>query len=139
MRITVEIRDCEVKLSPNCTKTFEREPRRGRPHKACVPCRELKPAKPTVNVFQTEVLEGKCPCGETFEIRPGRGRKPSKCVKCREAGRVYRRDDDGVLQEIQADQLRREDQERKRQAGHDRALLLFLDMQKLIKRRQVTV
>lgn len=126
----VEIRECEVKLSPDCTKTFQRRPQRGRPPIACEPCRDIK-ASPAIMVE----LEKICHCGNKFTIKPGRGRKAAKCEECRNAGTVYRIDDDGRVEAIQKAQIDREEQERKADAGRQRAELLTMDMQKLMRKR----
>jgi hypothetical protein len=136
----VEIRECLTKVSPKCTNTFERVAQRGRPPVSCVPCREMKaaPAKPrttAANPINPETLERICGCGQTFKVGTGRGRKAEKCDECRTAGVVYRRNDDGTLEAIRADQIKREEDERKTAAGQQRALLLHLDMQKLFRKR----
>jgi hypothetical protein len=136
MKIVLELRECQTKLSPKCTKTFEHVPRRGRPFVSCLPCREAKPVKAVANSSDRV-----CGCGATFTVAPGRGRKATKCVSCREAGKVYRQDDDGIMQEVQAEQLAREERERRESAGKERALLLC-DMMKTLTaktRREVIV
>jgi hypothetical protein len=136
--------ECATKVSPNCTGSFTREKRRGRPFVSCEACREVKKVAVTTrttaaNPINAETQERTCGCGTTFKVKPGRGRKAEKCDECRAAGTVYRRTDDGMLEAIQADQLKREDNERKREAGETRALLLHMDMQKLFKRRGLSM
>lgn len=132
--------ECRDKISPNCAGSFVKKVGRGRPSVNCEPCREAAkaPAKPrtaSANPINPETNERTCGCGVKFQVKPGRGRKAEKCDDCRQAGTVYRRNDDGVLEAIQAEQIQRETQERKEAAGKQRALLLHMDMQKLFKKR----
>ena len=138
-KIVYEIRDCLVKQSPACTKTFKRELKRGRPPVACPVCRDFKAAKaprvtkPVAQVATVDVNRT-CPCGTVFQIDPTtRGRKPSKCDPCREAGTVYRADEDGVMQAIRAEALAEEQRELREQAGRERAERLCALMEPLLK------
>lgn len=128
MKIVLEQRDCKTKVSPDCTGTFTSEPRRGRPFVSCLACRVVKPAKVPSTATSSE---RECGCGATFTVSPGRGRKATKCAACREAGKVYRRDDEGVIQEIRAEQIAAEERERKEAAGKERAMLLTEMMKRL--------
>jgi hypothetical protein len=96
----------------------------------------------TAKAVENELGKRVCPCGTAFDVNPGRGRKPSKCDACREAGTVYRLNDDGDIQTIRAETLRREQEEKTIQAGKDRAERLFNLMAPLLKstkERQVIV
>lgn len=138
-QIVLEVRDCKIQISPDCTKTFQRTPQRGRPPVACSECRKMnvKPAavRTQVNDINPDTQERVCGCGQTFKIKPGRGRKAEKCDSCREAGKVYRRNDDGDLEEIRAEALRREQEEKREEAGKLRAQNLFDMMKPLLEKR----
>jgi len=142
--VTFEIRNCLIKTSSKCTGTFQRQVKRGRPPLGCEACRTVaaspattKTASPapvkTPGVEQT----GECPCGNSFVIKPGRGRKPTKCDECRASGTVYRTDEDGMVQAIQADMLEREARERAEEAGRVRAQNLIEMMRPLLKKRGI--
>lgn len=135
-----EIRDCQSKISDDCTQTFRRELKRGRPPVDCPACKaEKKPVVTpvTVNVAQDETpsLERTCPCGKAFTIKQGRGRKATKCDDCRSAGTVYRTNDDGEIEAIRAETIRREQEELREQAGKARAERLTLMMGPLLRMR----
>lgn len=137
-KVTIYVYDCMTKVSPDCTKTFQREPKRGRPPVSCPACRTVakkaptKAAKPAESIVAPS-LDRTCPCGTVYQIKPGRGRKAEKCEQCREAGTVYRADEDGQLQAIRAETLAEEQRELKEQAGKDRAALLCQMMEPLLK------
>jgi hypothetical protein len=138
MKITYVVTECRDKISPQCTKTFTREVKRGRPQVNCDACKSFAtPVNKPVKSDKTEPvsLERECPCGTKFTVEPGRGRKASKCSACREAGTVYRTNDDGLVEAIQKDQLDREQHERDAEAGRLRAQNLFDMMAPLLKRR----
>lgn len=141
MKITYVVTECRDKVSPNCTKTFNREVKRGRPQLNCHACKSTKVVTPRVNSFDvpeaSDSLERTCGCGSTFTVKTGRGRKAGKCGACRSAGIVYRRDDDGVLQEIRAETLRIEQQEIREENGRIRAQNLFDLMAPLIRKREL--
>ena len=155
MKVTIEVRDCLTKVSPTCNGKFEREARRGRPPVSCPACQQhivttkMKPvAKPKTSreVKMTVVsnddatkLTRECPCGNSFQIKAGRGRKATKCDDCREAGTVDRTSEDGSLEAIRAETLRREQEEKAIQAGKDRANRLFDLMAPLLKKKTRTV
>lgn len=135
-----EIRDCQARISANCTKTFQRELKRGRPPVDCPACKaEKNPVTPFAAVStsqgETPSLERTCPCGKTFMLRQGRGRKATKCGDCRAAGTVYRIKDDGEIQALRAETIRREQEELREQAGKDRAERLTLMMGPLLRMR----
>lgn len=141
MKVVFEIRECRLKSSPNCTETFQRELKRGRPPVACPACKSA--AKPVISpvssvrvdsVTGVATKESICPCGKAFEIKSGRGRKATKCIDCRSAGIVYRTDDDGQIETIQAETIAREIQEKKDAAGKARAERLVAMMVPLLKR-----
>lgn len=138
MKITLIETECRDKISPNCTKKFMREVKRGRPQVNCEACKAVvKPSTnslKTINVDLNAVRKGQCPCGQEFDINPGRGRKPSKCNDCRAAGTVYRMDEDGELQTIRAEALAEEQREIREEYGRQRAAALFDLMQPLIRR-----
>lgn len=138
-KITLEVRECKIKLSSECTGTFQRMPQRGRPPVACPACAkvraEVKAPTRNANDINLETMERKCGCGATFQVKPGRGRKAEKCDACRAAGTVYRRNDEGILEEIRAEALRREQEEKKEEAGKIRAQNLFDRMQPLLAKR----
>jgi hypothetical protein len=136
-QIVIEVRDCLAKRSPECTKTFQRTPQRGRPPVACPACRDFKAEKPKKVAKPKKAavvdLNRTCPCGTVFQVTPGLGRKPSKCDPCREAGTVYRADEDGVMQAIRAEALAEEQRELREQAGRERAERLCKLMEPLLK------
>lgn len=67
-----------------CGATFELPATRGRPPKACLPCRALASApRAETGVFAT--VDVKCPCGKTFKRPVKRGRPQTKCETCRVA------------------------------------------------------
>ncbi|KAI4219179.1 MAG: hypothetical protein L6R40_008734, partial [Gallowayella cf. fulva] len=135
----IEIRECQTKISPTCTGTFQRVPGRGRPPVACPDCKasKVKPAA-TAKVVEVEEpdTERTCPCGQTFHIKLGRGRKASKCDDCRANGPVYRADEDGELQAIHAETLAEEQREIREQAGKERAERLVIMMGPLLRDRE---
>lgn len=136
--------ECRDKISPNCAGSFVKSVGRGRPSVNCLPCREASksPSKPrttAANPINPETNERTCGCGVKFVVKTGRGRKAEKCQACREAGTVYRRNDDGILEAIQTEQIERETRERREAAGATRALLLQMDMDKLFKKRGLAV
>lgn len=143
--ITFEIRDCQIKASPNCTKTFQRELKRGRPPVACYECRKAvkvvrtAASQPAQSNAEPASLTRQCPCGQSFDIKPGRGRKAEKCEDCRNAGTVYRTDADGMLETIRRDQIEREETERRIEAGRIRAANLFDRMQPLFEKKNRVV
>jgi hypothetical protein len=139
MKITYVVTECRDKVSQSCTKTFNREVKRGRPQVNCDACKAHKaPAAPKVNISETGQitvdLTRECPCGKKFEIRPGRGRKATKCDDCRSNGTVYRMDEDGELQAIRAEALAEEQRELREQAGRERSAALIAMMAPLIRR-----
>lgn len=159
-KVTIYVEDCRDKVSPNCTKTFERVAKRGRPQLSCNPCREFtktsavsrksvaQVASHTCNAdgWDCMVNNGvqehhqvsvtmQCPCGNSFVVATGgRGRKATKCEACREAGTVYRTNDDGMIEAIRAETLAEEQREKAEQAGRERADRLFQMMRPLIER-----
>lgn len=140
MKKTFVETDCRDKIAPNCTQTFMREVKRGRPQVNCDACKTY--SKPKVSLTGTVVNElgkGQCPCGNVFDINPGRGRKPTKCNDCRAAGTVYRENEDGEIEAIRAAALAEEQREKAEEAGRIRAEALFQRMQPLLRRtdRQV--
>lgn len=134
MKITYVVTECRDKVSPNCTKTFNREVKRGRPQVNCDACKADKTVKPTgIKITGLgPVLERLCPCGNKFMINPGRGRKAQKCDDCRAAGTVYRMDDDGELQAIRAEALAEEQRELREENGRQRAARLVEMMKPLL-------
>lgn len=145
MKITYVVTECRDKVSSNCTKTFQREVKRGRPQVNCDACKAVKApvaktetkqpkkvAKPAVD--EAPSLDRLCPCGNTFQIRQGRGRKATKCDACRAAGTVYREDEDGQLQAIRAEALAEEQRELREEAGRQRSARLTEMMGPLIRR-----
>ncbi len=40
-QVVIFVEECRAKVSPNCTKTFERIKQKGRPALSCPPCREF--------------------------------------------------------------------------------------------------
>lgn len=151
MKVMIEVRDCLQKVAPTCTGTFERVPSQGRPPVTCPACQaQIKEAKairaakpkPIVKVVSVQDLNRTCPCGNPFQVNPGRGRKATKCDSCRAAGTVYRTNDEGAIETIRAETLRREQEEKAIQAGKERAERLFGLMAPLLKatrERQVIV
>jgi len=143
--VTFEIRECLIKTSSNCTGTFQRQVKRGRPPVGCEACRKSpvvstptrKMATTKVESSPAEERTGECPCGNKFVIKGGRGRKPTKCEDCRTKGTVYRLDADGLIQTIQADMLEREARERAEEAGKQRAMNLIEMMKPLLKKRGI--
>jgi hypothetical protein len=141
-KIVIERRDCKLKIAQNCKGFFERTPQRGRPPVGCPACMQARivlriPRQPKTS--EPISLDRTCGCGAVFQIKPGRGGKATKCDACREAGKVYRMDDDGVLQEIQAEVIRREQAERAEQEGKERAQRLVDMMKPLLAKRNRTV
>jgi len=139
MKISYTIETCRDQLSPECTKTFNREIKRGRPQVNCNACKAYKvPVAPRgkQNIEgKPEQVERDCPCGKKFMVTTiGRGRRPSKCEACRDAGTVYRANDDGVIEAIRAETLSEEQRELREQAGRDRAAALVALMKPLIDR-----
>ncbi len=131
MKRTFIITDCLTQVSPDCTKTFQREVKQGRPRINCDACSKAK-----VKAFKTAnstpvSLDRQCPCGAAFTVKPGRGRKADKCDACRASGIVYRRDESGTIKTLTKDQALRENQERNSAVARERAMLLTLSMQKL--------
>ncbi len=144
MKIVLEIRECKLNLSPKCTKTFQREARRGRPPVSCPECKIVKDSTKATprrisNAIVLEDNSRQCGCGKTFQVKAGRGRKAEKCDECREQGKTYRRNEDGILEEIRQEQLRREEDERRREAGRERAMLLVERMKPLFNKANRTV
>jgi hypothetical protein len=137
MKITYKVVECRDKISPNCTKTFNLEVKRGRPQVNCDACKSAGKAVRPSGVVVTDsgpVLERTCPCGAKFTINPGRGRKATKCNKCREEGVVYRANDDGQLEAIQAATLAEEQREKAEQQGRERAANLMILMGPLLRK-----
>lgn len=142
MKIVMIVEDCRDKISPNCMGTFTRKVQRGRPQVNCDVCRATKapgkvvaakmalPSEAPIPREQTNV----CPCGTEFTFVVKRGKKPSKCQACREGNKVYRMDDDGVMQEVAQEKLDRERALAREKAGRERAEHLFQMMQPLIRR-----
>lgn len=145
MKISYVVTECRDKISPDCTKTFNREVgKRGRPQVNCFACKAYKaPTAPRATSESKSAepasRERLCPCGSTFTVSQGRGRKATKCASCREAGTVYRTNDDGMIEAIQQDQLSREQQERDEARGRERAANLFEMMKPLIAKRSAQV
>jgi hypothetical protein len=149
--VTIHIEDCRDKVSPDCTKTFERIAGRGRPALSCLACRTYKPPTKPRKAKAVVVVEPvpaertiECPCGTSFTVATsGRGRKPSKCSTCRDNGTVYRTNDDGIIEAIRAATLAEEAREKAEQAGKERAGRLVEMMNRLherdAKRRLVAV
>lgn len=137
MKISYIVTECRDKISPKCTKTFNREIKRGRPQVNCEPCKAVKVAKPVTVDGVMALGKGQCPCGAEFDINPGRGRKPTKCNDCRAAGTVYRADDNGDLQAIRAEALVEEQREIREENGRQRAAALVDMMAPLLKKRGV--
>lgn len=136
-KIVIEIHECKTQISSECTKTFQRSPGRGRPAISCPPCREAKKpvAKKAATYTVTEVPgERVCPCGTKFQVKPGRGRKAEKCDGCRDSGTAYRQNSEGVIEEIRAETIRREQAEILEQKGKDRAEALTDMMRPLHER-----
>lgn len=131
-KVTIIIEQCATQVSPECTKTFERKPQRGRPAKSCEPCRNYaKVDKPTMAKGS---LDRTCPCGASFQVKPGRGRKAVKCDTCRAAGTVYRQNSDGDIEAIRAETLAEEQREKAEQAGKERAGRLCEMMEPLLRK-----
>ncbi len=137
MKITYIVTECRDKVSKNCTQTFNREVKRGRPQVNCDACKAEKTVKPTGVVITDTgpVLERVCPCGNKFTINPGRGRKASKCDDCRAAGTVYRENADGEIETVEAARLAEEQRERAEAEGRKRADNLFNLMAPLLEKR----
>ena len=133
MKITYVVTECRDKISPECTKTFKREVKRGRPQINCAPCKAVKVPQTASTVVDPATLERECPCGNKFSVKLGRGRKASKCDDCRSNGTVYRTDEDGELQVIRAETLAEEQRELREQAGKERAARLCDLMAPLLK------
>lgn len=136
MKISYTVEQCRDRVSPQCTGTFHREIKRGRPQVNCEFCKAFK--APTARVAAAkksdEPIDTKreCPCGAEFHIKLGRGRKASKCDECRANGVVYRADEDGELQAIRAETLAQEQREKDEQAGKERAERLVMMMRPLL-------
>ena len=144
MKISYVVTECRDKVSANCTKTFNREVKRGRPAVNCEACKaEVKPATAATIKVDGEAsvsMDRTCPCGKSFTIKPGRGRKASKCDECRANGTVYRANEDGDLEAIRAETLAEEAREKAEQAGKDRAEALVRMMAPLhLKRERVVI
>lgn len=160
MKISFVVTDCRDQISPNCTKTFKRFVKRGRPAVNCPACKGVKAVATAAEshdcnsegwdcMFNNGVkshnkvasMERECPCGNKFNIKPGRGRKATKCDDCRSNGTVYRLNEEGELDAIRAETLAEEQRELREQAGKDRAERLVAMMSPLIardnKRRQM--
>jgi hypothetical protein len=120
--------DCVTNISPDCTKTFQREIKRGRPRINCDACLAFKPTAEEL----AAKLQRTCPCGTSFTIKQGRGRKADKCDACRNIGVVYRRDDSGNIQTLSKSEAAREYQVTREQAAKERAMLLKMSMDKLV-------
>lgn len=133
MKITYVVTTCRDQISPQCTKTFNREVKRGRPQVNCDACKASK-GIPAVSASVPASLERECPCGAKFTVLPGRGRKPSKCDNCRAAGTVYRANEDGELEAIRAEALAEEQREKAEQAGKERAAKLTILMGPLLRK-----
>lgn len=154
---TFIVEECRAKSSPDCTQTFKRERKRGRPQLDCNPCRAARTkaapaiAKVMVHDCNSEGWEcivnndvtdhhrkaeftRSCPCGNTFIVKAGRGRKAEKCDSCRNAGTVYRLNDEGTVETIRAEALAEEQREIREQAGRDRAARLCELMAPLLLR-----
>jgi hypothetical protein len=146
-KIVYSVEECRDKISSDCTGTFNRLVKRGRPQVNCDACKAAKVPASTrklnaANPINVETRERICGCGATFTVKAGRGRKAEKCDDCRESGKVYRRNDEGALEEIRAETLRREQEEKKEAAGKLRAENLFMMMKPLLKntrKREVIV
>lgn len=142
-RITMVTDTCTRKVSPDCEGTFSYERKPGRPPISCKPCRAAKvvqapKAKATPQVAEVRPTKGTCGCGNTFDIQP-RGRISNRCEDCRTSGTVWRTDDDGMVQMIQAAQISREEQERKDALGSERAKNLVERMKLLLEKNNRTV
>lgn len=142
-RYTIVKDDCKRKISPHCTGTFTYERKKGRPPVACMPCRSFKPVRVATTPKKVVVVpdrptEGTCGCGNKFGVQ-ATGRIPIRCEECRASGTVWRTDSDGVLQMIRAEQVAREEQERKDAAGHERAKNLVERMKPLLEKKNRTV
>lgn len=135
MKVTYVVTECRDKLSPECTKTFNREVKRGRPQVNCDACKNFIAGAPKTAEDSSGIRQGTCGCGNKFDILPGRGRKPTKCNDCRANGTVYRTDDDGQLQAIRAEALAEEQRELREEAGRARAEALVARMAILIEKR----
>lgn len=133
MKITYTVTECRDKVSPDCTKTFNREVKRGRPQVNCDACKAYK-VKPVITADVPASLERECFCGNKFSIMPGRGRKPTKCNDCRAAGTVYRENEDGEIEAIRAATLAEEQREKAEQAGKERAANLTIMMGPLLRK-----
>ena len=133
MKITYVVTTCRDQVSPNCTKSFNREVKRGRPQVNCDACKAHK-GTPAVSADVPASLERECPCGNKFTIMPGRGRKPTKCNDCRAAGTVYRENEDGEIEAIRAATLAEEQREKAVQAGNERAANLTILMGPLLRK-----
>ncbi len=147
MKVMFTVETCRDKVSPNCTTTFNRQVKRGRPQVNCDACKAYKTtpvkkqgtkkAKPAQAAqIPAEGMQRECPCGNKFMVMPGRGRKATKCDVCREAGIVYRQNDDGELEEIRREALAEEQREKAEQAGRERAERLFNMMAPLLAKRE---
>jgi hypothetical protein len=139
-RISYTIETCRDKISADCTGTFHRIIKKGRPQVNCEPCkaalkapvRKPRVAKTVVKVEQPAEKTVECPCGKSFVVATtGRGRRPTKCTVCREAGTVYRTNDDGLIEAIRAETLAEEARELREQAGRERAERLVEMMKRL--------
>lgn len=133
MKISFIVTDCRDQISPNCTKTFKRFVKRGRPAVNCPACKATKVQVVTQGTAVPN-MERECPCGNKFNIKPGRGRKATKCDDCRSNGTVYRLNEEGELDAIRAETLAEEQRELREQAGKDRAARLVEMMSPLIAR-----
>lgn len=133
-KVTIVTDTCKRRTSPKCTKTFTYTRRPGRPPVACAECKAT-PVSKTVGARPTS---GKCGCGKTFQIQ-ARGRIALRCDDCRTTGTVWRTDDDGMVQMIQAAQISREEQERREALGSERAANLVERMKPLLEKKHRTV
>lgn len=143
MKVTYIETECRDKISKDCTKTFMRKVQRGRPQINCDACKASKTAPAATSnlakAVENEIGKRVCPCGVVFDITPGPGRKPSKCDGCRSAGIVYRQNNDGEIETIQAAQLAEEQRERAEAEGRERADRLVEMMRPLLEKRNRTV
>jgi hypothetical protein len=141
-RITLITDDCKRKVSPLCSGTFTFERKPGRPPITCPACREFKAAnapKPKATAKPSEKASKRpesvtCGCGKVFPVTNSRGALPKRCTECREAKLTWRADDEGNVKLIQADQIRREQQEFSNKVSRERAMLLQGMMEKLNKK-----
>lgn len=137
---TIVTDDCKRRTSPTCKGTFTYIRRPGRPPVACDACKAVKVTPNAVKTVSDgpRPTEGTCGCGNKFAIQP-RGRISNRCEECRGNGTVWRSDDDGMVQMIQASQVAREEQERKDAAGMERATALTERMSLLLNKKNRTV